>query len=114
MASEELYRVDSGDGDPRFFGAPLILKRTNASWFPDRIPEWGKAMLFMIMDGPLAGEYIALTSRTTDTLEEQFVHGGASAVVHQIKNPTISFGKNESDFHPVGMAYVEVVDASGT
>jgi hypothetical protein len=102
------FRIEGGDGDQTIVGASLILRLTGAEWFSASIPgypERGEALLFVVNDGALSGEYIALTSRTTRSLRHQFeTQGWASTVVHWFTEPGQgpSFGLKTP-----GMAFVE-------
>jgi hypothetical protein len=112
MKSNELFRIDGGDGDQNFFGTPLILERTQTRWFHGKVLR-GEAMLFIVVGGKFAGEYVALTSRTMDKLDDQLSrYGWASVVVHRIRNPTTTFNGSEEDADPVGMSFVEIIKGS--
>ena len=104
------FLIDTGDGDPMFFGAPLTLRLTEAPWFPGHVLR-GKALLFVIEGGRYSGEYVALTSRVLAGLEDHLMeHGWASVVVHRITNPTTSFDGGGEDADPIGMAAVRSIN----
>jgi len=105
-----LYRIAMGDGDQKFFGTPKSIRRADAEWFSNNVPGFGEAMLFVVVDGNYKDKYVALTSKTLARVEEELAaYQHASVVVHLINNPTRSFGENDSDFTPIGMAVVRVV-----
>ena len=102
------FRILGGDGDQHFFSNAGIMRLTEADWFPGRVGEFGRAILFVIETGPFAGEYIALTSRVRMSLEDQIVrHGHVSAVVHRISNPAATFDGGAKDSLAIGMAAVD-------
>ena len=102
----EHIEIDGGDGDQAFLDAARNLKLTRANWFPGEI-SWGAALLFVIDDGPLEGEFVALTSRTLAPLNEHLeAYGWASVLVHRITNPTDSFSGSDKEALPLAMAYV--------
>ena len=60
---DQLFRIPpGGDGDQNLLGETLTLRKVQAEWFHDEIPEFGFAMLFVVTEGKFAGEFIALTS----------------------------------------------------
>lgn len=107
----QLFCIAGGDGDPKFFSEPKILKLVDAPWFRGRVLR-GEGLLFQIEGGVHAGDYVVVTSRTLAPIEAHIAkYGWASVVVHKITNPTTSFDGNEMDAEPVGMAFIERLDA---
>lgn len=103
-------RLDGGDGYCAFFRDSLLLSRVDETWFSGKVGKWGDAILFKVIGGQHNGRYIAFTSRVTISIEQQFRRGDwASVVVHDIKNPTMSFAGRDSDSDPCGMAAIQLI-----
>ena len=110
MNANELYRIDSGDGDQTFLGSGVVLRRASADWFTGSVGDWGAAILFVVVDGKYAGDYVALTPKSRAPINEELAqYGHASVVVHRILNPTSSFTGQRSDFDPIGMAMISAI-----
>lgn len=110
-AQGELYEISAGDGDQTYFG--IRIRMTTETWFHGEIPEWGDATLFIIETGVHIGEYVALTSRWTISIQEQLeTNGVASVIVHKIRNPTATFGSSKQDYFAVGMATLRSMSTS--
>lgn len=101
------FRMDGGDGDQAYFGQPMSLKVVREPWFPERLPR-GQAYLLLAETGPFAGQYFAITSRQTNSIEEQLARSSfVSVVVHHITRPGPAFQvTNLDDAEAIGMAVI--------
>jgi precorrin-6x reductase len=105
----QLFEIDGGDGDQEFFGKKIMARRVHAEWFPERLPR-GKAFLLKVESGAATGSFIAFTSRTTSSLEDQIAsENWISVVVHKIENPGPGFPPKLEAARAVGMAVVRVI-----
>lgn len=107
MNADLLFEIDGGDGDQDFFGQRVVLRRASTSWFPNKLPGWGTALLFQVVEGKFTGEFIAVTSRTNVPLEDHLsATGWGSVIVHRIRNPGPSFNPDKDVDH-IGMSVIE-------
>lgn len=100
------YVLEDGDGAPETMGRQHILTVARENWFNGTLS--GEAANLFTSDpsnGKECRQYIALTSRQTASIEDQFVSNGlASVVVHLIRNPSADFsGRLNIDYSSVGM-----------
>jgi hypothetical protein len=104
------FLFEGGDGDQSYFGEPFVAERVDEDWFPDTI-EYGPAYLLKVTSGRHYGEYIAITSRQTASLEEQIARDiYISVIVHVIHNPGPGFVPIPENLDAIGMAVIEVVE----
>lgn len=114
----EKFVISGGDGDQTVLGQSLELVRIHPDWFDGKVYS-GQDQLFIedayLMKVLSEGEYhsrlIALTSRVTMGLDDQFQEGKfASSIVHLID---LDFDDNKvtsMNSTAVGMAVIEKSD----
>lgn len=104
------FRIDGGDGDQDFFGRSIITQRVAEPWFGGSLPGWGEAFLLRVVGGPRIGEYVAITSRLTDSLSVQLARGQwISVVVHRVLQPGPDFSADLESVPAIGMAAIELL-----
>ena len=104
------FQMIKGDGDQTILGTQFIAKQVKAMWFPG-VLTGSPAKLFRIKDSALMGQYIAISSRTNTSIEQQCAanRGYASVIVHSIKCPGTMFVENASCTDQVGMALIRAL-----
>jgi hypothetical protein len=94
LSAEEIYVLEDGDGDPNFMHMRHEVRMARETWFPGHILG-EPAILFIIVGTAHKGQYVALRSRWTQSIEDQMLTNGfASVSVDVIGNPTPTFGTN--------------------
>lgn len=98
-------RLDGGDGYCPFFASVQVMERVEESWFPGHLGEWGRALLFRVVEGSHRGEYIAITNAMDDSflLENGYFPG----VAHHILKPGEGFSIELAD--PCGKAAIFLI-----
>lgn len=103
------FKIDGGDGDQSYFDRSFLVRSCEEPWFPGVLPR-GPAMLTKILNGVHVGEYLALTSRVTDSLEDQIAAGPwLSVVVHKLLKTGDEFRSDLETTQAIGMAVIEKV-----
>lgn len=108
MIVGQTYEIPKGDGDPEFFGEPRRLRLIEEPWFHG-VKEWpGKAFLFKVDGGAYDGQLVALSPRTSMSIEEGISnHNLVSIIVHLVLKPGPGFEGTEQDSSPIGMAILK-------
>jgi len=107
IAYGEKFWIDEGDGDQRYLAAPINVFLTEASWFTAEIPDFGPALLFVVVGGQHDGKYLAATSRGGILSEKLSEYGYSSAVIWHVTNPTLSYDPtSDKDLENIGMSVI--------
>tara|TARA_R110002049_G_scaffold111909_1_gene261247 strand:- start:108 stop:446 length:339 start_codon:yes stop_codon:yes gene_type:complete len=108
MIVGQTYEIPEGDGDPQFFGVPRRLRLIEEPWFHG-VKDWpGKAFLFKVDGGAYDSQFVALSPRTSMSIEEGIAsHNLVSIIVHLVLRPGPGFEGTEEDSAAIGMATLE-------
>lgn len=109
----DIYILEDGDGDPEFMHVRHEVRFADEPWFTDSV--YGQpASLFVVLGPQHQGRYVALTSRWTESIEEQLLEFGiASVAVNLVENATSTFGQDQTrDLRGVGMTVLRRPDDS--
>lgn len=101
------YRIDTGDGDQRYFAVPLRLILVHADWFPSTVQPHGDALLLKVEGGEHDGEYIAVTAKGGNLKRELLENGNSDAIAWHVTNPTSSYEPaDRRDLKNIGMTVI--------
>lgn len=104
-----IFRIDGGDGDQSIFSEAFLAETCRENWFPGTIIR-GRAWLLKVVSGKNAGRYIAITSKTTTSIEDQLEKSNwISVVVHLIERTGDKFTLDNDNVRAFGMAAIEKV-----
>jgi len=101
--------LENGDGDPTWLHEHHLIQNIGASWFNGKVGDWpGTAMLFRVVGANHQGDVIALTPRTLDSIEDQFLRSEiASVVVHRFNCDEITLqAKGPCESIAIGMTVI--------
>lgn len=100
------FIIDKGDGDRAFFSGTKIAQVVERDWFNGKVAR-GDGILLIIVEGDMVGEYIIITSRQINSIDEQLkLSDWVSVIVHRVKNPNKDFSGDLDDVYAVGMAAI--------